>query len=271
MTEPRAGATQLEFVDGVHVGIEERWAVITLSNPGRRNAFYPEMRQRLTEAVNALAGDPQIRAIILTGHDGHFCSGADLKRAGSIDRSPAAARERFRSLHDPIDAIVSAPQPVIVAVEGDAAGAGLSLACAADFIVAARGARLAASFAKVGLFPDMGILHSLERRVGLGAARRMLMLVEPVSAEAGLNMGLVDFVAETGEALAMARETADRLARLAPLSLASIKSALASPPESLDGAKALEMDVGPVLLASEDHQAALQAFLSKTTPNFRGS
>lgn len=271
MTEDNPGETQLDFIDGVHVEIEEGCAVITLSNPGRRNAFYPEMRQRLTDAVNNLAGDPQIRAMIITGHEGHFCSGADMKRARSIDRSPAAARERFRSLHDPVEAIVNAPRPVIVAIEGDAAGAGLSIACAADFIVAGRGARLAASFAKVGLFPDMGILYTLERRIGLGAVRRMLMLVESVSAEDGLDMGLVDFLADTGEALTMARETAVRLARLAPLSLSSIKSALASPPKSFDDAKALEIDVGPVLLASEDHQAALAAFLNKTTPTFRGA
>lgn len=261
----------MEFTDGVHVGIEESWAVITLSNPERRNAFYPEMRSRLTKAVKDLAGDTRARVIILTGHDGHFCSGADLKRAASIDRSTTAARERFRSLHDPVEAIVNAPQPVIVAIEGDAAGAGLSLACAADFIVAGRGARLAASFAKVGLFPDMGVLYTLERRVGLGAARRMLMQVESVTAEDGVGMGLVDDLAEAGGALDRARGTARRMAQLAPLSLAFIKSALASPPRSLEEAKALEVAVGPTLLASEDHQAALTAFLNKTSPQFRGA
>jgi enoyl-CoA hydratase/carnithine racemase len=264
----------MTFVDGLAVETQDGVAVMTMSNPGRRNAFYPEMRLRMRERLEAYASDPAVRVVILTGDEGHFCTGADLKRvAAKTGPAPTvlSERERMRAFNGLLTAIVAGGKPVIAAVEGDAIGAGMSMAAACDVVVAARTARFGASFAKLGLFPDMGLIYTLPLRVGQSAARRLMMTAAMVSGEQAAAIGLADELTEPGGALARAREIAETLKQSAPLSLATIKAVLARGVASLDEAIQLEMDFVPLLAASEDHKAALAGFLEKKPVSFAGA
>ncbi|MDB5422403.1 MAG: putative enoyl-CoA hydratase [Brevundimonas sp.] len=257
-------------IDGVRVEARGPALIIILSNPGRRNAFYPEMRNRMSQVISDAASDPSVRAIILTGEDGHFCSGADLKRVDGADNSALAVRERLKAVHRLLDLIVAGAKPTIAAVEGDAFGAGFSMAVACDVVVAAEGARFGASFVRIGLLPDMGLLRTLPLRIGLPKAKRIMMTGRPVEADEAFAIGMVDELTPRGEALARAVEVADELARVAPLPLAAIKAALAQGVTSLGDVAQLEMNVVPHLADSEDHRAARAAFLNKSTATFVG-
>jgi len=156
---------------------------------------------------------------------------------------------------------------VIAAVEGDAFGAGLSLAVAADFVVCGRGARLGATFAKIGLLPDMGLLHTLPARVGPARARRLMLTGAVIDAEAAASIGMIDELSSQGEALARSLQIAQDLAASAPLAQAMIKSTMAG---DLDQLLARELDIVPLLASSEDHKAAVAAFFNKSQTTFRG-
>lgn len=259
-----------EELDGLRLERRGPALVLTLCNRGRRNAFYPEMRQRMAEAMSGAASDADVRVIILTGEGEHFCSGADLKRVADADNAPLAVRERLKAMHRLLALIVGGAKPVIAAVEGDAFGAGLSMACAADVVVAARGARFGAAFAKIGLLPDMGLLKTLPQRIGLARARRMMMTAETVDAETAVALGLADELVPIGRALDRALEIADEMVGSAPLTLAAIKAALASDLGALDAIMRLELDVVPALVASQDHRDARDAFLAKRAVTFLG-
>lgn len=262
----------MSFEDGLKAEVADGVAVLTMSNPGRRNAFYAEMRNRMRQQLQAYASDSSVRVIILTGDDGHFCSGADLKRvAEGASPTVLQIRERMKDVMALLGAIMAGSKPIIAAVEGDAFGAGMSMAVACDVVVAARNARFGASFAKLSLLPDMGLLYTLPQRVGLPKAKRLLMTAAPVSGETAVDIGMADELAEPGQALARAHEIANELKASAPLSMAMIKSAYAKGISSLDAAAQLEFDLVPLLASSQDHKAALQGFLEKKPVSFIGA
>jgi enoyl-CoA hydratase/carnithine racemase len=220
--------------------------VLTMTYPERRNAFSARMRVALAETFQRLMyEDADCRAIVLTGAAGTFCAGGDLSELKA--RPPIPARQVFEPAREIVRAMVYGPKPIVAAVEGTAFGAGLSLACAADYVVAARDARFCAVFLKVGLMPDTGVLWTLPRRVGGGKAREMMMLAEEVTAEDGLASGLVDQVAAPGKALDDALVVARRLADRPADALGSVKAALGEGADTPDAALRSEMDLGALL------------------------
>ncbi|MBS0465815.1 MAG: enoyl-CoA hydratase/isomerase family protein, partial [Proteobacteria bacterium] len=131
--------------------------ILTNNNPAARNALSPEFYAGLTAALHAAAGDPTVGAIVLTGEGGHFCSGGDLRQLAKRRELPLSERRlKLEGLHNIIRAVRDCPKPVIMAVEGAAAGAGLSLALAGDMLVAAKNAQFSVAYVKVGLTPDGG-------------------------------------------------------------------------------------------------------------------
>ena len=247
-------------------------ATITLNRPDKLNSFTSEMHARLRDALDRVADDPAIGALVITGAGRGFCAGQDLadpvlgEIADGIDFGVAVERD-----YNPmIRRIAALPMPVIAAVNGVAAGAGANLALAADIVLAARGAKFIQSFAAIGLIPDTGGSYHLPRLVGQARALGLALTGDPLSAEQAADWGLI-WQAVDDDALTDAASTlAARLAAGPRTGLAAIKAAIGgSGRRDLDGQLDYERDVMRRLGASADFNEALDAFLNKRTPVFR--
>ncbi len=187
----------------VRVESADGLAVVTLDNAKTRNALSRELLLELADKLEVLRADDGCRALVLTGAHGHFCSGGDVSGMAA-QRTLPMGRERMLVAHRIVRLITGMGKPVVAAVEGYAAGAGFSLALAADCVVAADSAKFVSSFAKVSLLPDLGLMWTLPQRIGLARAKRLLMSARVVAADEALRIGLVDEVAPAGQAVAQA-------------------------------------------------------------------
>lgn len=239
--------------------------VLTIDYPSRKNAIGPGMRQAMEEALERAHENPAVRAIVVTGAGGTFCAGGDISTMNV--GSALDGRERMRRTHRLVRLMARGAKPLVAAVEGWAAGAGMAVACACDTIVAAEDARFVAGFHKIGLMSDMGLPYFLPRRVGVGRARRILFYHEVIHAPEGERIGLVDFVAPPGKALEVALEKARFLAAEAAGPMALTKKILT---EGLDEALADEQTFQGLLFTTPDFQEGRAAFLEKRKPNFGG-
>jgi 2-(1,2-epoxy-1,2-dihydrophenyl)acetyl-CoA isomerase len=184
--------------------------VLTLSYAARRNALSMPLRAALHTQLEQAMADPECRAVVLTGEGGHFCSGGDISSFGGV--TPASGRARMQRVHAIVRLLVRGEKPVIAAVEGHAAGAGLCIAAACDVVVASREAKLSCTFNKIGLFPDLGGAWSIPLRMGLGRAKLLMMTGRVMDAATAAQQGLVDQLAEPGQALADALAMAQEMA-----------------------------------------------------------
>lgn len=241
-------------------------AILTLNDPARRNALSMELRSALRDQLQALAQDSTCRAIVLTGAGGYFCAGGDLTAMRSDD--PAGARVRLGIVQDIIRAIAAGPRPVVAAVEGPAFGAGMALAAASDLVVASEGARFSASFVRLGLMPDAGLLWSLPQRVGAARARALMLSGQVLDATEALAQGLADQVCAPEALRPTAIAQAQMLAEGAPLAIAQIKTAFARGTDTLENVLAMERDGQPLLFGSQDFAEGLAAFRDRRKPGF---
>ncbi|MBV8746797.1 MAG: enoyl-CoA hydratase/isomerase family protein [Xanthobacteraceae bacterium] len=253
----------------VLVSLDERVATVTINNPKARNALSRKLLVELTGRIDELMSERDCRAIILTGAEATFSSGGDISGM-TADRPILDSRIWMKTAHRLVRAIVNSEKPVISAVEGYAFGAGLSLATASDFVVAADNAKFCAAFARVGLVPDMGLFYTLAQRVGVPRAKRMITLAEVVETPEAERIGIVDRLAPAGQTLSAAIEIAKQYVDVAPLPMALTKSVYAKGCSTLDEALLAEVDYQPMLFLSEDHLGATQAFREKRKPTFRG-
>jgi 2-(1,2-epoxy-1,2-dihydrophenyl)acetyl-CoA isomerase len=242
--------------------------ILTLSYPERRNALSLPLRAALTDELSKAMDDERCRVIVLTGEGGHFCSGGDISSFDGV--TPVAGRQRLQRLHPAVRMLIGGEKPVIAAVEGYAAGAGLSLAAACDIVVASQEAKFSCPFNKIGLFPDLGAAWTLPLRMGQGRARMMMMSGRTLDALEAERQGLVEQVCAPGTALAEAIELAKAIAETAPLTNGLLKAALSRGPGSLEAVLAAEADAQGLLYSTEDFQEGRLAFLEKRAPNFRG-
>ena len=240
--------------------------VLTLDYPERRNALAMPMRERLAAAFDRIETDATVRAVVVTGRGGTFCAGGDV--SGMDAATLAAGRERFRLTHRLVRLMAQCGKPVIAAVEGWCVGAGLSLACLCDTIVAAEDARFMAGFGKLGLVADLGLLHTLPLRVGQGRARQVLIYGEAIGASDAERIGLVDRLVPPGKALDGALAVGRLLHDAAPVPVALTKRFLA---QSLDAALEWERDTQSALFQTADHAEGKAAFLAKRAPRFSGT
>lgn len=242
---------------------------LTMNAVSRRNALSLDLRAELDRAMTDAMADPSCRVIVLTGRGGHFSAGGDISGMGGVDA--ISGRRRLDGAHRILRTMITGEKPVIAAVEGFAVGAGLSLAAAADIVVAARTAKFACSFNRLGLVPDIGAAFTLPLRLGMGRARYVMLTGDTFDAETAERWGLVETLAEEGGALPSARELAQRLAtQTAPLSNAFTKRLLARMPGSLEDLLRAEADSQAALYTSEDFAAGRAAFLEKRKPVFEG-
>ncbi|MCR8899924.1 enoyl-CoA hydratase-related protein [Gordonia sp. GONU] len=240
--------------------------VITLNRPERRNAIDLPLRYALAEALEAAADDNSVRAIVLTGAGGVFCSGGDVS---TMKRMPAEeARPRAQAAQRVIRAIWATGKPVVAAVAGAAYGAGASLALACDRVIAEEGTRFSTAFTGVGLAGDMGIFASLPARVGAPRARQLLLMPQVIEAADGLTIGLIDRLVPAGRSLDEALADATTLAAGPGQAYATIKSMLAQAggltPDVLDR----EVEHQVRLFDSEDFAEGVSAFGEKRRPVF---
>lgn len=240
--------------------------VLIMNTPARRNALSDEMRKALREALTRAQQDPEVRAIVLTGAEGIFCAGGDIKAMG---QPVPIALKRLDVLHDVVRLIALGPKPVVAAVEGVSYGAGMSLALACDCVVTTETARFCASFSRIGLAPDCGILWSLPRRVGAAFAQRILMDGRERKGAEAIEIGLADVLAE-GDLLAAALAQADALVPAAAQPTAYIKSIIAQHFGDLNAVLAAEREAQAALFLTKDHAEAAAAFLEKRPPVFTG-
>ena len=257
----------------VEFSVEGPVATITFNRPHALNAFTRDMRQEFGEALDR-AGADEIRSVILTGAGRAFSVGQDVAelQASYEEEGPQLARLIYEEWVPLVAAIRSLPKPVVAAVNGAAAGGGLSLALAADIRLAEPRTSFIAAFVRVGLVPDSGAAHMLVRMLGLSRAMQLTLTGQPFGADDAQKSGIVAAVAPDADALQQAaREWAGRLAEGAPLALAAAKSVLysaADEPFSLVvDEEARQQDV---LGRTEDHREAIAAFLEKRPPVFRG-
>lgn len=259
------------MTDGLRVEVDGPVATLTLDRPSALNALTVPVKVALREALESIASDPAVRAVILTGAGRAFCAGQDLAERDEPDAAPldVEIRERYNPI---IRALRAMGQPVIAAVNGVAAGAGASLAFACDLRIAAEEARFVLAFGRIGLVPDSGATWFLPRLVGQAKAAELALVADPVDAAEALRIGLVSRVVPGDQLMTEARTLADRLAEGAPLALSLTKGALdRSLTIGLDEALAGEAKLQGIAGASADHAEGLAAFREKRPPRFTGS
>ena len=176
----------------------------------------------------------------------------------------------MKEVHQLLRQLLHNPKPVIAAVEGDAFGAGLSIACACDFLIAARNARLGAAFTRVGIAPDMGLLFTLQQRIGPLRAKQFMMLSRRASGEEAHRMGMADEVVAPGEALSRALEIAEEFAGVSPLAASLVKTSIADGIFTAEAVLRAELSNFSALFGTSDMKEGMTAFRERRQPQFTG-
>jgi enoyl-CoA hydratase/carnithine racemase len=248
--------------------VEDRDGVrtLTLNRPHRRNAINPELWVALRDSLQEVRDTPTVRAVIVTGAGGAFCSGADL--AEISDAHPTA---KMRLLTDVALLLHELPVPTIAQVNGVAVGAGWNLALGCDFVVATPGSTFSQIFSRRGLSLDLGGSWLLPKLVGLQQAKRLALLAETVDAEQARNLNLVTWVVPEAEIDGYVDDLADRLVAGPPVALAQTKALLNEGADrTLRDALANEARAQAVNFGTADAPEAYAAFAEKRHPRFTG-
>lgn len=244
--------------------------VITLNRPDKLNALSPEMRRQLAARAREAQDDRTVRAVLLTGAGRAFCSGGDI---AAMSRQPDAVDTRawIRLAHEATLALLALEKPLIVAVNGAAAGVGFNLTLTGDILLASTEAKFVQSFARVGLVPDGGGLWLLSRMVGLHKAKELFLLAAALDADEARRLGLVREVHPPDrllpEAMALARRLADGPTVAFGLGKALAHRAVAA---DLETYLTLETAGQAAAMNTTDHREGVVAFLERRSPTFCG-
>jgi 2-(1,2-epoxy-1,2-dihydrophenyl)acetyl-CoA isomerase len=250
-----------ELSDGV--------ATLTLNRPDSLNALNAAMRGELLAALKAARSDDATRVVVITGAGRGFCAGADL-RGGSGERE---FRRVLTTEYNPlITALRRLPKPVVASVNGVAAGAGMSLALAADIVICSEDARFVPAFGRIGLVPDSGLTRALVRALGRHRALEILLGERNLTAAAAHEAGLVAAVVPAGRLADTTRELARRLAD-GPVAAIGLTKRLLNRAEDDTLAESLDLEAGLQEIAGRapEHAEGVAAFAEKREPRFRPS
>ena len=246
-------------------------ATLTMNRPQVLNALNDDLLNGLREGLARAKADDAVRAVLLTGAGKGFCAGADLA-AGSARKGPYDVSQALRERYHPIVlAMRRLPKPIVAAVNGSAAGAGMSLALASDIVLAGESASFLQAFSRIGLVPDCGSTWLLPRLVGDVRARAMVMLADKIGARDALQYGLVWQVYADDRLMAEALACARRLAQMPTRAYDLIKQALeASAVNGLGAQLEVEGRLQAEAMATADHKEGVAAFLQKRPAQFKG-
>jgi 2-(1,2-epoxy-1,2-dihydrophenyl)acetyl-CoA isomerase len=241
---------------------------LTLNRPKVRNALSDDLRTALFEALRTAALDPAVRALVIRGAGGAFCSGADVSQLGIGPAGTAAMLERGREI---VTALADLPKPIVAAVQGPAAGAGFSLALACDLIVADDSAAFHPVFAKVGLAPDWAFTHWFVRTLGLHRAKDILLTGRALPAQEAHDLGLVARLWPADEFEENLRAFAVGLADGPTVALGVTKRLLNQSVETdLVGSLSAEAYAALYVTGTSDHAEAVAAFAERRPARFEG-
>ena len=263
-------------LETLQIEVDGEVGTLTLNRPDALNAMSPELIGELTVAAAWLADRAPIRTLVITGAGRAFCSGGDVNwfKRGVTDESvdlPAEVRRGAEALHNAIVDIRRIPYPVIAAINGPAAGAGMSLALSADIRIASEDAFLAIAYGRIGASPDGGMTYFLPRVVGPAKALELALNDPNLDASAALEVGLVSEVVPADELLSRSREKAEKLAAKAPFYVRMAKRLLHESIEnSLTDHLQLERHGIADSMGTQDLKRGVTAFFGGETPEFRG-
>jgi 2-(1,2-epoxy-1,2-dihydrophenyl)acetyl-CoA isomerase len=251
-----------------------RWSLadgvgtITLNRPESLNAMNATMRGELVAALKGASRDDAVRCLVITGEGRGFCSGADL-RGGDDERH---FRQVLTDQYNPlVTAIRELPKPVVAAVNGVAAGAGVSIALACDLVYASEDARFIQAFVKIGLVPDSGSTRTLVRALGRHRAAQLMFFGEPMSATEAATAGLVNEVFAATAFADAVREIARRLAAAPTAAIGLAKRSINHAEQAdLAASMAYEAALQDAAGRTADHAEGLAAFADKRDPRFTG-
>jgi 2-(1,2-epoxy-1,2-dihydrophenyl)acetyl-CoA isomerase len=249
-------------------------AWLTLNRPDVRNAINQEMREELLDAIDRVAGDPELRCLVVTGAGEGFCTGADISGSSrSATREAGAVRDVIRTGTQRLfRALWELEVPAVAAVNGVAAGFGCHLAFACDLLVASENARFIEVFARRGIVPDGGGAYILPRLIGLARAKEMVLFADPWSAADAERIGLVNRVVPPTELEKAATEWAERLAEGPTRALGLAKRLLNRSLEStLEASLEEEALTQELITGTNDIREGMAAFAERRDPRFTGT
>jgi enoyl-CoA hydratase/carnithine racemase len=254
--------------------VKDGVATLTLNRPERLNALGDTLREDLQDAVTRAAVDPDVRVLILTGAGRGFCSGGDVKAMNERRESRAErpVTEKVAPGRDQtVQALRDAPKPVIAAVNGAAAGAGMNIALCCDIRLASTAAKFSQAFVRRGLHPDWGGTYFLPRIVGTAKACELIFTGEVIDAQEALRLGIVSAVHQPEDLMPAAHALARKIADGPPIAIRLAKRAIYHSLEC-DLRQALEFETYAqnICYETEDAAEGIRAFVEKRPPAFRG-
>ncbi|QHE87558.1 enoyl-CoA hydratase/isomerase family protein [Hydrogenophaga sp. BPS33] len=255
----------------IELQVSDRVATLTLNRPDKRNAMSDAMRSEFIDALESVAADQAIRALVLTGAGKGFCAGGDI--AGMQKRMNAPGGEvgfngwhRQQRVHHTQALLHTCPKPVIAAVNGAASGLGADTALACDFVIASEWASFTWSYVLRGIVPDGGGMYFLPRRVGLAKAKELIFTGRQVKIDEAVSLGIVDRKTSADMLLADAQAWASELSQASGTALALTKTILNQSFElSSHDVFAQGSQAQGICYTSSEHRASVEAFLAKTT------
>jgi len=253
-------------------------AHVILSQPKRRNALHWDLWVQLGDRAAEIAANPEVRVVVVSGADGHFCAGMDLSMDNPavqrlapalLNKDEEAARSLVEDLKSFIQAIADLPVPTIAAIEGACVGGGMEVALGCDLRVASTDAQFALNEVRAGMVPDLGGTARLTRISGTGRAADLILTARRIGGAEAQNWGVVQRTCPPGEAVETAFGLAREILANAPTAVqTALKTIRAVPDMNEEEALRADTEAGVIALTSGEPAVGIQAFLAKKAPDW---